>query len=201
MPKPKARCICKREVLKPNQNWFCPVHKKFWSPPKKKGLEMPDAWKPYMVTGKTGAGKSALAFTLADAIRRQADAKVSHDDLAATYEEFKARHLAKINDFGSRIAEAEKRTEDSILLKAEKAVNGPRARDYGHPRVNHTRIAKLWSAILGRETSPEEVALCMMAVKMARLMESPLHEDSAVDIAGYSWVFREIAKAAPEKVE
>jgi hypothetical protein len=38
----------------------------------------------------------------------------------------------------------------------------------------------------------DEVILCMIAVKMSRLIKTPEHEDSWVDIAGYAALGGEI---------
>ena len=56
---------------------------------------------------------------------------------------------------------------------------------YGHPRENFARIGRVWSAILGQEVTPEQVGLCMIGVKLARLVETPDDHDSLVDISGY----------------
>jgi len=75
---------------------------------------------------------------------------------------------------------------EEILQKAESLVNGPRAKDYGDAYENHDRIAKIWSVILDKEITVSQVYQCMVAVKQARLIISPNHEDSWVDIAGYA---------------
>jgi len=75
---------------------------------------------------------------------------------------------------------------EEILQKAESLVNGPRAKDYGIAYENHDRIAKIWSVILDKEITVSQVYQCMVAVKQARLIISPNHEDSWVDIAGYA---------------
>ena len=75
---------------------------------------------------------------------------------------------------------------EEILQKAESSVNGPRAKDYGDAYENHDRIAKIWSVILDKEITVSQVYQCMVAVKQARLIISPNHEDSWVDIAGYA---------------
>lgn len=65
-------------------------------------------------------------------------------------------------------------------------IDGGRSDDYGDPDVNHQRIADLWSGILQKPIQPHEVYLCMIAVKMSRVMQSPRHRDSWLDIAGYA---------------
>ena len=76
-----------------------------------------------------------------------------------------------------------KRTE--ALKMAGKLINGHRAKDYGDAWENHDRIAKLWSVILGIKVSVYMVYLCMLAVKISRLIQTPRHEDSWVDVCGY----------------
>ena len=68
-----------------------------------------------------------------------------------------------------------------------------RGENYGDVRENHQRIAALWSVVLGQDVTPEQVVLCMTCLKVARLMETPKHEDSWVDIAGYGACGAEIA--------
>lgn len=68
-----------------------------------------------------------------------------------------------------------------------------RGKDYGSMRANHERIAAIWSVVLERPVTPEQVALCMAGVKIARLVQSPNHEDSWLDLAGYAAVGAEIA--------
>jgi len=68
-----------------------------------------------------------------------------------------------------------------------------RGENYGGVRENHLRIARLWSVVLGQDVTPEQVALCMTCLKVARLIETPDHEDSWVDIAGYGACGVEIA--------
>lgn len=68
-----------------------------------------------------------------------------------------------------------------------------RGENYGSVRENHLRIALLWSVVLGQDVTPEQVALCMTCLKVARLIETPDHEDSWIDIAGYGACGVEIA--------
>jgi hypothetical protein len=82
----------------------------------------------------------------------------------------------------------------SILTKADELINGDRAKDYGSTLDNFGRIARMWSAILGVEVTPEQHVLCMLAVKMARLCHSPKHMDSIVDIAGYAGTYEKLLK-------
>jgi|TARA_R110000744_G_scaffold319613_1_gene425910 hypothetical protein len=76
------------------------------------------------------------------------------------------------------------------LRKAAEVIE-ERGAEYGDASTNTQRIADMWSVILKTEVAAENVVLCMIAVKISRLIESPKHEDSAVDIAGYAAVLRE----------
>ena len=79
-----------------------------------------------------------------------------------------------------------------VLEAAIHAVEA-RGENYGDVRQNHQRIASLWSVVLGQDVTPEQVALCMTCLKVARLIETPDHEDSWIDIAGYGACGAEIA--------
>lgn len=76
----------------------------------------------------------------------------------------------------------------SILSEADEIAGESRSRDYGHPLINHQRIADIWTvqlgAILKRPLLPREVALMMIGLKLAREVNSP-KRDNLVDIAGY----------------
>ena len=80
-------------------------------------------------------------------------------------------------------------SKDSLLQEADRLINGPRQEAYDDPKRNHQRIARLWSVILGMEVTYQQVIQCMIAVKLARLIHSPDHEDSWKDIAGYAGVW------------
>ncbi|QCG76910.1 hypothetical protein SEA_XIANYUE_56 [Mycobacterium phage XianYue] len=81
----------------------------------------------------------------------------------------------------------------SILTTAEEIINGQRALDYGDAKENHERIAILWGAYKrGVEFSPEDVAVMMILLKIARFMENGYHQDTVVDIAGYAGVLEKM---------
>lgn len=73
-----------------------------------------------------------------------------------------------------------------MLHDAIEAVYGSRPSNYGHPAINFERIAALWSVIVGTPITPQQTGAMMIALKLARLMETPNHRDSYVDIAGYA---------------
>jgi hypothetical protein len=80
----------------------------------------------------------------------------------------------------------------AILQQAIELTHGDRNKNYGTPLVNHQRIAAIWSVILGVEVTPSQVALCMVGVKIARLVETPDHLDSFIDGAAYLAIAGEI---------
>lgn len=72
------------------------------------------------------------------------------------------------------------------LEEALALVDGERQNDYGHPADNFALIGHLTKPVLEAELEPElQHAIYMIQVKIARLLESPYHYDSVVDIAGY----------------
>jgi hypothetical protein len=65
--------------------------------------------------------------------------------------------------------------------------------DYGTPAINHLRIARLWSSYLDVQVEPNQVAICMALVKIARIQESPHHADSYKDGCSYIAIAGQIA--------
>ena len=87
------------------------------------------------------------------------------------------------------IAEDGEPAKPTILDEARNIIYGERQKVYGPSRPNHERIAAHWSVILGIPVSAEQVVLCMIGLKLARLGNTPDHRDSWVDIAGYVGVY------------
>ena len=79
----------------------------------------------------------------------------------------------------------------SILHRAHEAVNGDRQENYGDQLENFTNIADRMTITLRTKLvepiTPQEVALLMLDVKLARLSKTGgRHTDSIVDVAGYA---------------
>jgi hypothetical protein len=73
------------------------------------------------------------------------------------------------------------------LREAATIIAGDRDVQYGGPEENFTRIAKIWSVIVGAEISPEDVAMMMVGLKVARYAsKSGFQPDTWIDIAGYA---------------
>jgi len=85
-----------------------------------------------------------------------------------------------------------RKTEE--LLDDVQATLVQRGSIYGSAEVNHRRISELWSGYLDTYISPEQVAMCMLLVKVARLSQSSDHEDSLTDLLGYGIIFHKIVK-------
>lgn len=75
---------------------------------------------------------------------------------------------------------------ETVLEEAQRLTGGDRRADYGHPIDDFTRTGVMWGAILdiGRAVEPEEVGLCMAALKISRQVNKP-KRDNLVDGAGY----------------
>ena len=73
---------------------------------------------------------------------------------------------------------------DQFLDDASELI-GLRGQEYGHPAINHMRIAELWTTYLEYPVKPEQVAICMALVKIARSIESPKRVDNYSDGVAY----------------
>jgi hypothetical protein len=73
-----------------------------------------------------------------------------------------------------------------LLSDAIDTVTVDRQEDYGEAEDSFNDIAGLWSVILHKDISSKEVALCMIALKIARCNNGDYKRDSWLDIAGYA---------------
>lgn len=75
--------------------------------------------------------------------------------------------------------------KETICQEADRLVSNDRQDSYGHPFHNFTHTGKLWAPILGlEEVTPEQVALCMIQVKVSRECFKP-KRDNRCDGIGY----------------
>jgi hypothetical protein len=85
-----------------------------------------------------------------------------------------------------------------LLQRANELIGGQRQTDYGGKLQNFSQIAMLWTGTFahkllpGQAFTPEDVALGMAQVKIARLAKSPDHEDSILDVAGYAGCYEAV---------
>ena len=81
-------------------------------------------------------------------------------------------------------------TPESILMEAERLVNGPRQVDYKHPRHDYDCTADMWSAMIEKrygvqiDLTADFCCLMMAAMKLSREVGKP-KRDNRVDAAGY----------------
>jgi hypothetical protein len=81
----------------------------------------------------------------------------------------------------------------TILDEAGTLVDGPREATYGHPADDFTAVGKAAFALgIAPNNSPLHHALYMILVKIQRLVQTPDHHDSIVDIAGYARCYEKV---------
>ena len=73
-----------------------------------------------------------------------------------------------------------------ILDRALACVCGDREQDYGSPENNFRKIADMWSAFMGIEITPTEVAAMMALLKIALVASGHSKADNWIDLAGYA---------------
>ena len=74
------------------------------------------------------------------------------------------------------------------VLKAATEIVKDRGAVYGHPWVDFSKTAMLWEVVVGRPLKPEQVALMLALVKVARICNNHNfhHQDSVIDLIGYA---------------
>jgi hypothetical protein len=81
--------------------------------------------------------------------------------------------------------------DHGIAGTAHDLVYGERAKTYGHPKIDFSIIANIWTGLMkdklkeGEELDAYRVAVLMTGLKLARLVQSPGHTDSRIDTIGY----------------
>ena len=83
-------------------------------------------------------------------------------------------------------------TTKEFLIEAVKLVGGDRQRDYGDKVVNHSNIARLWSAYLDIPIQAHDVAILMALLKIARTKLGAVSKDTYTDMSAYSAIAGEI---------
>ena len=88
----------------------------------------------------------------------------------------------------------------TILDEAGSLVDGPREATYGHPADDFSAVAGAAFALginpaadeHSRSEAALQHALYMILVKIQRLVQTPDHRDSIVDIAGYARTYEKV---------
>lgn len=97
--------------------------------------------------------------------------------------------------------------DESLLQQADNLINGARQQEYGDKLQNFSQIAMGFQMVLAAklqqyaEITAEDVALCMMQVKIARLAKSPDHRDSILDVAGYAGCYDKLQEERKNRIE
>ena len=86
----------------------------------------------------------------------------------------------------------ERNPKTSILQEASEIVAGPRQVSYGPPEKCMAAIAALWSAYIGKDITPADVAALNILQKLARERHRP-KRDNRVDIAGYAEIMDRVS--------
>ena len=76
------------------------------------------------------------------------------------------------------------RTE--ILKTANEYITKDRQATHGNAENNFAFIARLWSAYTELPITPQDVAMMMVLLKVARFKGNPSHTDNAIDLCGYA---------------
>ncbi len=87
----------------------------------------------------------------------------------------------------------------TILDEAAGLVDGDRGKHYGHPAEDFTRVTAAAKALgINPYNGPLHHSLYMVLVKVARLVITPDHRDSIVDLAGYARCYEKILERQNE---
>ena len=84
----------------------------------------------------------------------------------------------------------------SILQEAEQIINGPRRESYGDVKDSFSRVALFWSEIIGTTVTPQQVIMCMMALKLCREINQP-SRDNRTDLCGYAALLDKLIDSKP----
>ena len=71
-----------------------------------------------------------------------------------------------------------------VLTQASNLI-GERGQDYGGIENNFSNIASVYTSMTGKEFSAYDVAIIMVAVKIARIKASPYKDDNYLDAINY----------------
>ena len=83
---------------------------------------------------------------------------------------------------------------EEILNKAASLVSGDRAKQHGDYTQQHKRVADLWSAYLKTPISAQEVAFCMVLLKIYRDELGSPNMDDGVDASAYTSIWAALSQ-------
>jgi hypothetical protein len=85
----------------------------------------------------------------------------------------------------AQLDELNERSLNEWIDEALRTLND-RGFEYGDPRDNLLRIYNICRALGIQFREPSELALVFIATKLSRMVESPMREDSYLDLIGYA---------------
>lgn len=95
--------------------------------------------------------------------------------------------------------QVQEQKQQDWLKTAHDIVHGDREKTYGDPGKNLRLIAQYWSTHTGIIITETDVCIMMMLLKIARLKNNPGHDDSWIDIAGYTALKNKLDNACKPK--
>lgn len=75
---------------------------------------------------------------------------------------------------------------EEVLDRAKQIVCNDREDTYGDPENNFSLISALWTIYLDKVIHPEDVAIMMALLKIARIKTGKFKADNYIDLCGYS---------------
>ena len=81
----------------------------------------------------------------------------------------------------------------NVLSNANDCITKDRTATHGKPENSFLNIAKLWSIYKDHEFTPQDVAVMMALMKIARIKSNEKHLDNYVDGCGYLALAAELA--------
>ena len=83
-----------------------------------------------------------------------------------------------------------------ILKEAERIITKDRAATHGNAEDSFAMIGKMWSAYLGINVLPHDVAMLMVLFKAVRFRGNPTNSENSLDAVGYSALAGELATSS-----
>tara|TARA_R110000824_G_scaffold50030_1_gene140116 strand:- start:4648 stop:5037 length:390 start_codon:yes stop_codon:yes gene_type:complete len=120
--------------------------------------------------------------------------KEADDIIFGNREEGRLLHMSELDDNYDVQDHFEDNNREAVLDAAKKLICGDRSKAYGPAYDMYERIASGWSVILGAPVTKEQVGMMMVWMKISRLINTPGHSDSWIDVAGYAALTAEISK-------
>jgi hypothetical protein len=80
------------------------------------------------------------------------------------------------------------------MIQHAASIIAERGAAYGDATASMSTVAARWSLTLGHTVTPAQVVLCMIDLKLARLVRDPKHRDSAADVIGYAALLPEVTR-------